>query len=324
MTTLPWLADVLRDAGLTVIEHAGWKTRGRPGTWAPRFGIVHATAAPASQSDATQIRIVRDGREGLVGPIANACVARNGVWHVLAAGRCNTTIPGTSGPYGGLGNTYALGIEACNDNRDEPWPDVQYTAYVIGWAAIARKLGWGPDRLRGHREHTPGRKTDPTFNMAAFRTHVAGRLANKGGNDVGTLEGRQAQQLKDTHYTLTSGINNPVGTGSVPFHVWAEWMTGAIKAQTATITALANAQGDAEAVEQLHTELTNLAENVTRHAVAEDERDAALAASLTEKLNGMRDLLEALDSGTLTQDELVSRIRITVDVPDSGTGDDGQ
>lgn len=319
MTTIPWLADVLRDAGLTVIEHAGWKTRGRPGTWAPRFGIVHATAAPRSQSDDVQIRIVRDGREGLAGPIANACVARNGVWHVLAAGRCNTTIPGTSGPYSGLGNTYALGIEACNDNKTEPWPDVQYIAYVIGWAAIARKLGWSPDRLRGHREHTPGHKTDPTFNMAAFRTHVAGRLAGQGGNDVGELVGTQAQQLRDAHYTLTGGINNPVGTGNVPLHVWAEWMTGVIKAQTATLTALANAQGDDEAVSQLHTELQALAENVSRHAAAEAERDAQLAESLTERLNGMRDLLEALDSGTLTQDELVSRIRIQLDVQPSET-----
>lgn len=324
MTTIPWLADALRGAGLTVIEHAGWQSRGRPGTWTPRFGIVHATAAPASQSDATQIRIVRDGREGLVGPIANACVARNGVWHVLAAGRCNTTIPGTSGPYSGLGNTYALGTEACNDNRDEPWPAVQYDAYVRGWAAIARKMGWDKDRLRGHREHTPSHKTDPTFNMASFRTHVALKLTSQGGNDVGTLEGTQAQQLRDAHYTLTGGINNPVGAGNVPLHVWAEWMTGVTKAQTATLTALANAQGDDEAVEQLHTELQALAENVSRHAAAEAERDTQLAESLTEKLNGVRDLLEALDSGTLTQDELVSRIRITVDVPDSETGDDGQ
>lgn len=322
--TIPWLADALRAAGLTVIEHAGWQTRGRPGTWTPRFGIVHATAAPASQSDAIQIRIVRDGREGLAGPIANACVARNGVWHVLAAGRCNTTIPGTSGPYSGLGNTYALGIEACNDNRDEPWPSVQYNAYVTGWAAIARKLGWSPDRLRGHREHTPSHKTDPTFSMTSFRAHTSARLAGQGGNDVGTLEGKQADQLRDAHYTLTGGINNPVGAGSVPLHVWAEWLTGAIKAQTATLTALANAQGDTEAVEQLHTELQALAENVSRHAEAERQRDVDLAQSLTERLNGMRDLLEALDSGTLTQDELVSRIRIMVDVPDSGMGDDGQ
>lgn len=224
---ITWFADVLRAAGLTVVEHAGWKTRTVGGSWTPTFGIVHATAAPDSQSDTTQIRIVRDGREGLDGPIANACVDRAGRWHVLAAGRCNTTIAGTAGPYVGKGNTYALGVEACNDNLGGPWPDVQYRAYVAGWAAIARKLGWGPERLRGHKEHTPGHKTDPTFDMAGFRANVARVLA--GEDDADVLTDQQAQQLRDSHFTLAKAINNPTGAGTVPLHVWAEWMTVMVK-----------------------------------------------------------------------------------------------
>lgn len=171
-----WLADVLRAGGLTVVEHAGWQTRAADGSWTPTFGVVHATAAPASQADDTQVRIVRDGREGLPGPIANACVDRLGRWHVLAAGRCNTTLVGTAGPYEGLGNSYALGIEACNDNLGEPWPPVQYHAYAAGWAAICRRLGWAASRLVGHKEHTPGRKSDPTFDMTQFRAVVAARI----------------------------------------------------------------------------------------------------------------------------------------------------
>lgn len=305
MATIPWLADELRRAGLTVVEHTGWKTRGRPGTWLPRFGIVHATAAPRGQADAIQVAIVRDGRQGLIGPIANACVARDGRWHVLAAGRCNTTIPGTSGPYNGLGNTYALGVEACNDNAGEPWPPAQYDAYVRGWAVIARKMGWGPDQLRGHKEHTPGRKTDPTFSMPSFRATVGRLLA--GQEDI-DMTPEQAKQLRDSHFTLAAGIPNPIGDGRVPLHVWAGWLTGAVKAQTAAITAIANAAGDAESVSQLHAELSNLAETVSAQAAAELARDAAMA----ERLDAVRDLLEALDSGTLTQDELVSRIRVTV------------
>lgn len=169
---ITWLAGVLRAAGLTVVEHAGWEARAVAGTWEPRFGIVHATAAPAGQDDDVQVRIVRDGRTDLTGPIANACVDRAGRWHVLAAGRCNTTVAGTAGPYDGRGNSGALGVEACNDNRSEPWPPVQYDSYVRGWAAIARRLGWSAQQLRGHKEHTPGRKTDPTFDMRAFRSHV--------------------------------------------------------------------------------------------------------------------------------------------------------
>lgn len=180
MARIPWLADVLRANGLTVIEHDGWLTHGRTDPWEPRFGIVHATAAPRDQPDSVQVRIVRDGRAGLPGPIANACVDRWGRWHVLASGRCNTTLEGTAGPYRGYGNSYALGVEACNDNLGEVWPALQYDAYARGWAAICRRLGWSAERLRGHKEHTPGHKTDPTFAMDPFRTLVQRYIDTRG------------------------------------------------------------------------------------------------------------------------------------------------
>jgi len=177
--TLTWLADELRAAGLVVVEHPGWTTHARPGGWDPRFGVVHATAAPRAQADDVQVRVVRDGRADLPGPIANAVIDRQGRWHVVSAGRCNSTLAGTAGPYRGKGNTYALSTEACNDNRGEPWPDVQYASYVRGWAAWCRRLGWNPGRLVGHKEHTPGRKTDPTFDMDRFRADVAAVLAGE-------------------------------------------------------------------------------------------------------------------------------------------------
>ncbi len=174
---LLWLAEVLRDAGLTVVEHDGWRERGWE-PWEPRYGIVHATAAPRTQSDADQVRIVRDGHSALNGPIANCCVDRTSRWHVLASGRCNTALTGWAGPADGLGNTYLLGVEACNNNNrpgepPEPWPDGQYQAYARGWAAICRRMGWPASRCVGHKEHQPGDKSDPTFNMATFRSRVA-------------------------------------------------------------------------------------------------------------------------------------------------------
>ncbi|MEV4197004.1 peptidoglycan recognition protein family protein [Micromonospora globbae] len=187
--TLPWLADVLRDAGLVVIEHGNWRKHVRPGDWSPQFGVVHATAAPRTQSDSVQIAVVRDGRADLPGPIANAVVDRLGRWHVVSAGRCNSTLVGTAGPFRGKGNTYALSTEACNDNRSEPWPEVQYRSYVRGWAAWCRPLGWTASKLVGHKEHTPGRKTDPTFSMSRFRADVAAVLA--GEDDDMTEEDRK-------------------------------------------------------------------------------------------------------------------------------------
>jgi hypothetical protein len=167
-----WLVDVLVDAGLQVVPHIGWQTRGWE-PWAPQYGIVHATAAPATQADEDQVRIVRDGHSTLAGPIANCCVDRTGRWHVLASGRCNTALTGWAGPAAGLGNTNLLGVEACNDNRTEPWPAVQYEAYARGWAAICTRMGWPADQLVGHKEHQPGDKSDPTFGMNTFRNRVA-------------------------------------------------------------------------------------------------------------------------------------------------------
>ena len=187
---ITWLADVLRADGLVVVEHPSWRTYQRPRDWDwdPRFGVVHATAAPSRQTDDTQISIVRNGRPDLPGPIANACVDRGGRWHVLSAGYCNTTLAGTAGPYRGLGNSRALGVEACNDNISEQWSTVQYESYARGWAAICRRLRWTPANLVGHREHTPGHKTDPTFDMRAFRTRVAYHLARPGTHRQSTME----------------------------------------------------------------------------------------------------------------------------------------
>jgi hypothetical protein len=177
-----WLVDALTDAGLQVVPHIGWQTRGWE-PWAPQYGIVHATAAPATQADEDQVRIVRDGHSTLAGPIANCCVDRTGRWHVLASGRCNTALTGWAGPAQGLGNTNLLGVEANNDNRAEPWPAVQYEAYARGWAAICTRLGWPARKLVGHKEHQPGDKSDPTFAMDAFRHRVTQLLE---GDDMWT------------------------------------------------------------------------------------------------------------------------------------------
>jgi hypothetical protein len=196
---IPWLAEVLADelGDDMVVEHAGWQTHRRPGSWSPVCGIVHATAAPSSQLDSIQIGIVRNGRSDLIGPIANACVDRRGRWHVLSAGRCNTTLAGTAGPFKGVGNTGSLGVEACHNNiPGTPWPAIQYESYAHGWAAICRRLGWSAAKLVGHKEHTPGHKSDPTFNMANFRTRVTYYL--NGGEDDMALSADDRLLLEQT------------------------------------------------------------------------------------------------------------------------------
>jgi hypothetical protein len=48
----------------------------------------------------------------------------------------------------------------------------------------------------------------------------------------------QAQQLRDAHYTTAVAIPNPAGDGKVPLHVWAGWMTGAVKALATAVGAV--------------------------------------------------------------------------------------
>lgn len=68
-----------------------------------------------------------------------------------------------------------------------------------------------------------------------------------------TMTPQQAQQLRDAHYTTAVAIPNPAGDGKVPLHVWAGWMTGAVKALA---TAVGNVDEATEA--QLQQELAAL------------------------------------------------------------------
>lgn len=170
---ISWVADVLRSAGLKVVELDGWRTRGRPGGFTPVGIVWHHTATNASTSDAAVERLLRDGRPDLAGPLSQLGLRRDGTYVVVAAGRANHN------GFGTWGND-SIGIEAYNDGVGEPWPQAQVDAYVRGTAAICRFLGWGADRVKAHRETDPTRKIDPTgIDMHAARVLVAA-LITKG------------------------------------------------------------------------------------------------------------------------------------------------
>ncbi|MFI6762706.1 N-acetylmuramoyl-L-alanine amidase [Micromonospora sp. NPDC050417] len=180
MARLLWLPEVLRAAGLTVYEQAGWRTRGSDSI-DPRGLICHATAGSATSTDAGEIRVLLEGSTTATPPIAQLYLSRSGAWTVIASGRCNHAKIGWAGPLKGLGNPSLIGIEAQNDNKGQAWPVAQLDSYQRGVAAICRHMGWTAARVAGHKEHQPyeGRpkgetssKSDPTFDMDAFRTAV--------------------------------------------------------------------------------------------------------------------------------------------------------
>ncbi len=175
-----WLADVLRRAGLTVHEVSGWKTRGAD-SYGPVRGITcHHTAGSKNSTDAGEIKVLLNGSSSAPPPIAQLYLSRSGDWHVIAAGLCYHNKIGRGGPNEGYGNDALLGIEAQHSGAGESWTSTQYDSYVRGVAALVRHQasGWNVTvgRVAGHKEHQPGAKSDPTFDMAAFRRAVAAEI----------------------------------------------------------------------------------------------------------------------------------------------------
>lgn len=169
-----WLADVLRTAGLKTDEQPGWKARGRGDFTAIRGVVCHHTAGPRN-GNAPSLGIVTNGREGLPGPLSQLVLGRDGTYFVVAAGKSNHAGQGKWHDVA-AGNSQMIGIEAENTGllNDQPWPAVQMAAYIRGVAAILKHIKADAVMACGHKEYAlpKGRKSDPTFDMFAFRAAV--------------------------------------------------------------------------------------------------------------------------------------------------------
>lgn len=176
-----WLADVLRAAGLEVVEFPGWRRRGH-GDFADIRGVmVHHTG-----SDAATAASIAYGFPELAGPLSQLHIARDGTVTVVAAG---VAWHAGAGDYPWLpvnaGNWYTIGIECANSGTSPTaphrrhWPDAQYFAMVGCCAAIHRHLGQPPSCTIGHKEYA-GRaqgKWDPgAIDMGELRRDIAARM----------------------------------------------------------------------------------------------------------------------------------------------------
>lgn len=170
-----WLADVLRAEGLKVIEHDGWKARGHGDFRDIRGVICHHTAGGGPDD----WKIVQNGRPDLEGPLAQLVLERDGTYRVIAVGVCWHAGRGSwPGWPTNDANWHTIGIEAVNDGVGQPWPAVQLDAYRRGCAAIARKVGFGADKVAAHREYSSEGKIDPTgIDMNRFRRDVQAAIA---------------------------------------------------------------------------------------------------------------------------------------------------
>jgi peptidoglycan hydrolase-like protein with peptidoglycan-binding domain len=175
---LLWLPDALKAAGLKVALVDGWETRGGSDFGKTLGVICHYTANPSGGNMPT-LRILIDGRSDLPGPLSQLGLGRDGTYYVIAAGRANHA---GRGSWNGIttGNRNFIGIEAEHSGRaSDPWPAVQLDAYQRGVAAILGFAGRTAASCCGHKEYAlpAGRKSDPSFDMNAFRQTVAAILA---------------------------------------------------------------------------------------------------------------------------------------------------
>lgn len=167
-----WIADALRSEGCRVNEVAGWQERGSV-AFDPRGLVVHHTASRRGRN-APSLDVCIDGRPDLPGPLCHVLIGRDGICHVIAAGKANHA--GTGGWKGLSGNSSVFGIEAENDGLGEPWGPVLLTAFHRASAALARGR-FAVEMICGHKEWTP-RKIDPAgIDMGEFRASVARLLA---------------------------------------------------------------------------------------------------------------------------------------------------
>lgn len=176
--SLVWMRQVLLDANLRVAEQPGWTDRGRAEMGQVKGVMCHHTAGPA-MGNMPSLGVLTNGRAGLRGPLCHIGLGRDGTFYLIAAGRANHA---GVGYWEGIttGNANFIGIEAENTGQaDDLWPAVQMDAYRHGVAALLRKIGADAVMCCGHREYAlpPGRKIDPSFDMADFRNKVAAILA---------------------------------------------------------------------------------------------------------------------------------------------------
>lgn len=172
---LTWLADVLRAAGLKVIEQPGWKTRGHADFRSVTHVMWHHTAGGGDND----WYWVQHGTNGLAGPLSQLVLERDGTFRVIAAGVAwHAGVGSWPGIPTNAGNYHTIGVEAVNNGRGQPWPEVQREAYRLGTAAILKKLGRDETGVVAHKEYAKIQgKIDPfPFDMDDERRRVRALL----------------------------------------------------------------------------------------------------------------------------------------------------
>ena len=193
----------LRDIPVKVNELLGWDEKSVPGPFDPVGIMVHHTAG-AVTGNAPSLPVCINGRAGLPGPIVQLLIGRDGIVHVISAGRCNHAGMGSmevlrrvrrgEPPTGDAavlqladsvgGNGHFIGIEVEHTGKaSEQYTGEAMRSLLAVLAHLCKELGIKPAQIIGHREWTR-RKVDPVYNdtfrnMDDLRYLVGRRLVHQ-------------------------------------------------------------------------------------------------------------------------------------------------
>lgn len=187
LTKLEELADP--KYGLEVVFESGWKRRGASGGAQMKTvaGVLwHHDVAP--RSGIYPLRsMLRDGRAGLSGPLCHIGFDRNGVVHVVGAGKANHAGTGSvPGVVRNGGNTRLIGIEMTSaGTKPWDWTDAQLRQMPLLGAALNDVFGLTASKHWAHYEYSNGGKIDPAGlpgAMPGLRSRIAAvRFGNVAG-----------------------------------------------------------------------------------------------------------------------------------------------
>ncbi|WP_330359209.1 peptidoglycan recognition protein family protein [Mycobacteroides abscessus] len=166
----------------------GWRESGTGGQMGRIWGVmIHHTGNRTETKER-----IRSGRIDLAGPLAQCLIEPDGTCWLVAVGPCNHAGAGT---YPGIptndGNRVLIGFECAwplihpdgSYDQHERWPDAQIITMRDATAAVLQQLGYGPERVIGHKEyatHYPNIKWDPgNLDMDWFRSEVGKALSGQ-------------------------------------------------------------------------------------------------------------------------------------------------
>lgn len=203
------------DYRIEVLELPGWQDRGL--TWArvPTGVVDHHDASSRKSGEWGSLGVIRDGREGIPGPLSQFQIARclDDVPRlaVVAAGRANHA--GKGGPLIGIptdaANAWVYGVESANNGVDEGYTWASHFCHDALFRVLMEVCRFAVTHVIGHREWTT-RKIDPRYDMNWRRRGVTG-VQHREEDDM--FDENDRIMLRQVHHESTLLLPNRRGEG---------------------------------------------------------------------------------------------------------------